>query len=202
MPDWIWIQTYTGRRFQLDNPRISDVAIEDIAHSLAMQCRFGGHTRRHYSVAQHCVLASQVVEPRFALDALLHDAAEAYTTDVPTPMKRAIGVAWSEREERIARCVTVAFGVRWPIPDAVHHADLTLLATEARDLLWGGPIGGWTNELPIALDDPISPWSADLAEHRFLERFHQLRGRHTAHSQPYRDLAGASAELSPRERGL
>ena len=84
-----WIQTFTGRAFYVLDPRPEDVDIEDIAHALSMQCRFAGHCREFYSVAQHSVTASWLVPPEDALWGLLHDAAEAYVVDLPRPIKRA-----------------------------------------------------------------------------------------------------------------
>lgn len=98
-----WLQTFSGLAFDLDPPNPDLVRPIDIAHGLAHQCRFAGHTSRFYSVAQHSVLVSQIVErairalpqhrltdeqkAEYALTALLHDAGEAYTCDVPNPVK-------------------------------------------------------------------------------------------------------------------
>lgn len=82
------ITTYTGKVFDYNNPTTSPVCLEDIAHALGMLCRFNGHIRRFYSVAQHSVLVSRLVEPRHTLQALFHDAAEAYVGDMVAPLKR------------------------------------------------------------------------------------------------------------------
>lgn len=87
------IQTYTGKLVDPFALRVSDVCIEDVAHALSNICRFNGHCRFHYSVAQHCVYAVrqaryETVDPHALLWVLLHDAAEAYMGDVPRPIKR------------------------------------------------------------------------------------------------------------------
>jgi hypothetical protein len=53
-----WIQTFSGRRFYPADPRPDDMDIGDVAHALSMVCRFNGHVRFHYSVAQHAVLSA------------------------------------------------------------------------------------------------------------------------------------------------
>lgn len=97
-----WIQTYTGRRFFPLEPNPADVDIRDIAHALALETRFGGHSRVFYSVAEHCVRVSHEVEPPHALWGLLHDAAEAYLADVPRPVK----ANWPEFERTEQRVLT------------------------------------------------------------------------------------------------
>jgi uncharacterized protein len=95
-----WIQTYTGKQFWPLSPLPEDIVIEDIAHALSMQCRFGGHVRTFYSVAQHSVHVSLLVEPQYALWGLLHDAAEAYLVDLPRPIKKfsEMGLLYQEIE--------------------------------------------------------------------------------------------------------
>ena len=72
--DTPYVSTFLGNRFYLTKPRIDDVAIEDIAHGLAYQCRFNGQTREFYSVAQHSLMVMWLVPPHLKLTALLHDA--------------------------------------------------------------------------------------------------------------------------------
>ncbi len=83
-----WITTFSGRRFDYINPDIYSIRISDIAHALSNECRYAGHCPQFYSVAQHSILTSMIVPPALALEALLHDAAEAYCKDIPSPLKR------------------------------------------------------------------------------------------------------------------
>jgi len=83
------IGLFSGGTFDILNPRAEDVRIEDIAHALSQQCRFTGHTKTFYSVAQHSVLASTLVAAPDELWALLHDASEAYMGDMNRPLKHA-----------------------------------------------------------------------------------------------------------------
>lgn len=76
-----------GRPFYPMNPRVEDIHIEDIAHSLAQINRFNGHANFPVSVAQHSLLVCDLVLSEFKLEALMHDAAEAYVGDIVTPMK-------------------------------------------------------------------------------------------------------------------
>src|SRR6185295_13075391 len=85
-----YITTFTGAHFDYSNP--GPFRIRDIAHSLSYTARFRGHTRFFYSVAQHSLMVSWMLEVRgqseyVQLCGLLHDAHEAYTGDVPTPLE-------------------------------------------------------------------------------------------------------------------
>ena len=128
-----WIQTYTGRCFWPLDPRPEDIFILDIAHSLSMQCRYNGHTKRFYSVAEHCVIISKLVPPEHALWGLLHDVAESYTSDIPRPLKRNLQ-AWAPMEEKIMNAVCLRFGLQlWEPPD-VTDKDIAI-CTDERDML-------------------------------------------------------------------
>ena len=166
------ITTFTGNAFWPLDPRPEDVDILDIAHSLSQQCRWGGHCDPFISVAEHCVRVSRLVPLRHALWGLLHDAAEAYLVDLPTPIKRVIPT-YSAAEEEVLMVIAASFGLALPIPQAVHHADGVLQATEHRDLM-NGPTAPWM-ERTQRLSDRIVPWTTHEAKQKFLDRFTELR---------------------------
>ncbi|EAB2796750.1 HD family hydrolase [Salmonella enterica subsp. houtenae] len=128
-----FIQTLSGKQFDYLSATIDDIDIEDIAVALSNICRFSGHLPEFYSVAQHSVLCSQLVSPEFAFEALMHDAAEAYCQDIPAPLK-ALLPDYREIEKRTDQLIRFKLGL--PLEDAsvVKYADLTMLATERRDL--------------------------------------------------------------------
>ena len=95
-----WIQTVSGKKFPLLTPDTEAIDIQDIAHALSMICRFNGHCISFYSVAEHSVHVSRLVAPNLALWGLLHDAAEAYLGDVPTPLKGHLG-GFRDREKTL-----------------------------------------------------------------------------------------------------
>ena len=142
-----WMQTYTGRQFWPMDPRLEDIHLDDIAHALALQCRFAGHSRTHYSVAQHSmhvyglVVRAGVTDPVVRLQALLHDAAEAYVVDMPTPIKRFMP-EYRDIEDRLLRVIWEKFGIFDPMHEVVKKADVTALITE-RDVLHRRPPASW-----------------------------------------------------------
>lgn len=145
-----WIQTYTGAQFVFAAPVPGAVSLEDIAHALAQTCRYGGHCYSFYSVAEHSVHVADRVEQRawslgltedkvyeLARAALLHDAAEAYIGDFPSPLKRYLGAPVRELEARIMAAVDARFGIaswarRHPL---IHAIDMEMLLAEAPQLL-------------------------------------------------------------------
>lgn len=169
-----WIQTYTGKMFWPVDPRTEEIFIEDIAHALSLLCRFGGHVRRFYSVAEHSVRVSQAVPDDCALWGLLHDATEAYLVDLPRPIKRhsSLGTEYLAIEGRLLEAVATRFGLVMPEPEYVHAADAVLLRTEQRDLM-GPQTKPWECQA-TPLPERIEPWSPRRAEQRFLNRFYEL----------------------------
>ena len=81
------VLTYTGRQYSFFDPKIEQIDILDIAHGLSLICRYGGQCARFLSVAEHSVLVSHLVSAPYALDGLMHDAAEAYCGDMILPLK-------------------------------------------------------------------------------------------------------------------
>lgn len=173
------ILTYTGRYVCMADPAEAVYDIRDIAHALSQICRFGGHTRNFYSVAQHSVLVSQLVPVEYRLQALLHDAAEAYYGDVTSPMKQ---LAWMGEyraaESGMLVALFAAFGVAPTVDStaAVKCADLQMLATERRDLM-APDNSPWSCLAGIApRPASISPLMPIPAEALFLKRFKELTG--------------------------
>ncbi|EHG7613701.1 5'-deoxynucleotidase [Citrobacter sedlakii] len=128
-----FIQTLSGKQFDYINSTIDDIDVEDIAGALSNICRFAGHLPEFYSVAQHSVLCSQIVSPEFAFEALMHDAAEAYCQDIPAPLK-ALLPDYRQIEKRTDQLIRLKFGLPLEGSSVVKYADLTMLATERRDL--------------------------------------------------------------------
>jgi uncharacterized protein len=163
-----WIQTYTGVQFWPLDPQPEEIRIEDIAHALSMQCRFGGHCRVFYSVAEHSVRVSRELPAHLKSWGLLHDAAEAYLVDLPRPLKRSceMGVLYSQIEDRLMAVICERFGLTPNPPIEIKRIDTVLLMTEKRDLMsWFWFMAEDTEE---PLTEPIDPWEAGEAESRFL----------------------------------
>lgn len=175
-----YFRTYTGVEFYPLDPRPEDVRIEDIAHSLSLQCRFGGHIVRHYSVAEHCWRGSfYFPEPKRALRFLMHDSPEAYCIDLPRPLKRGTGLfGWLYRriEKRIETAICLRFNIfNLGTPD-IKAIDNRMLTTEKRDLRIAA-VSNWETdaaEYP-PLDERIEPVSPAAAEYLFITRFHDLQ---------------------------
>jgi uncharacterized protein len=167
-----WIQTYTGVQFWPLDPRPEEVKIEDIAHSLALLCRFNGHCNRFYSVAEHSVHASRLLPPEYRLWGLLHDASEAYIADIPMPVKRNLP-EYKEIESNLMQVITIHFGLPWPMPSEVKHVDSMMLATEKVALMGKDP-APW-HQMPEPTDPQlIKGWMPDEAKKIFLEEFATL----------------------------
>lgn len=175
------IQLSSGAYIDLKDPSSEPVTIRVIAHALSHLCRYTGHTRRFYSVAEHCVRASYIGDPRYALDILMHDAAEAFLGDVATPLKRQLS-DYADLEHRFENIIAGKWGLRWlydqEFKAAVKHADLVMLATEKRDLLpvsdviWPvlAGIDPLLETLPLE-DEAGTPW---LWRDKFIERFVEI----------------------------
>ena len=176
-----YIQTVSGRRFNPLDPDPAEIDIEDIATALANLCRFGGHVRSFYSIAQHSCLAADVVEerePDAALWALLHDASEAYLGDMPHPLKHRseLGKVYGPVEDRLQAAICERFGLSTAPPPVVKQVDRALLATERRDVAsvaWHWPeLDGFE-----PLDLRIEPWLPGRARAELLERYARLSSR-------------------------
>lgn len=170
---------YSGKQLDPMDPRTCDIDIVDIAHALSQLCRFAGHTKHFYSVAQHSINLSFVVEPKHAPWALLHDAAEAYMGDLPRPVKVECP-HFVTMEERLLRCIARKFELPLQMPSAVKRMDTALMHKEASVLM---PHAPWMDPAQIKLVEMSNqlPWAltADYdmphrIESQFIERFREL----------------------------
>lgn len=173
----IWIWTFSGHIIQdLENPSVDDICIEDISHSLSRICRYNGHCRQFYSVAQHSVLTSRAIpnsSKPLKLWALLHDAAEAYLCDIPSPLKGYLSPKYDGLEKKYLRVICERFGLCGRMPQLIIRYDRILLMTERRDLVKEQSMK-WGYECLPLLPDKIIPWSIDSAESNFLLEFYRL----------------------------
>jgi uncharacterized protein len=177
-----FIETFTGTAFRPTHPDINDIWIEDIAHALSNQCRFSGHVRDFYSVAEHSLRVSWALEDwgedeDVQLWGLLHDASEAYLVDLPTPIKHSeLGLQYRTAEAALMRLICQRFLLAVAEPTAVRVADGVLLATEVRDLMPNRK-ENWSLLMLRPLEPRITPLPPKTAEALFLARFRELDGQ-------------------------
>ena len=175
------IDTASGVRLNLDDPRPEDIRIEDVAGGLSKVCRFGPQPLEYYSVAQHALLVQRLVveagHAELALVALHHDSHEAYLCDIPKPLKSKISAdtdVYDEACKALDRAIAEAFGFECREKGSreealIKHADIQALLIEAARLL---PNGGQALRRDLrlgdeeyrdlaALEDPLPPARAE-----------------------------------------
>lgn len=168
-----FMQTYTGRKYWPMSPRPHEVYIEDIAHSLGLQCRYAGHCIKFYSVAEHSVLIARHLAakhaPEVALAGLLHDAPEAYCVDIPRPLKPYL-TNYKDIEQKNWLAIAARFQLDRDLPDEVHDADNRIIADELVNLV---PMP-WHARYDNPLGVRLRYWSPEEAETEFLATFEAL----------------------------
>jgi hypothetical protein len=177
-----WMQIYpSGIQFWPLDPRPEEIDISDIAHASSNQCRYGGHCRDFYSVAEHAYWVSVYAPEEWALEALLHDSAEGYVVDVPRPIKRHLG-GYYEIERGIEIAIARRFQLQHPWPKEVMEIDNRILLDERDQLLKPSPAGigdGWPDHL-TPLGVKLACWEPHMARYMFVKRFGQLIARRNA----------------------
>lgn len=166
------IRLHGGAWLDLTTPESCDFTIDDIAHGLALQCRYAGQCRDFYSVAEHSLLVCEMVgeDP---LAALLHDAAEAFLGDVTRPLKQILP-DYRKVEARMQAAILERFGVATVPNPAIKRADLRVLAAEQKQVMPEGT-DEWADR------DGIEPAPVTVrflapfeAKRQFLARFESL----------------------------
>ena len=171
-----WMQTYSATRFWPLSPRADEIAIVDIAHALSLQCRYGGHCLRFYSVAEHSVLisrwlAEQGHDRATCLWGLLHDAGEAYVLDMIRPLKASMP-EFRLIEQRVMVAITTRFGLYPHQPEPVTEADNRILVDEKRQNM--APGLAWVTDALEPLGISLRFWSPETAQEEFIVQFRRL----------------------------
>jgi hypothetical protein len=156
------IRTQSGIYVDVFDPKPEMFVVEDIAHALSMQCRFSGHLRRFFSVAQHSVMVSFRVGDGKRLAALLHDASEAYLVDLPKPIKEELA-EYKVVEDRVMAALAEKFGFPYPLDPEIKDIDKLMLEWEWHQLMLGQP--------PTLAMSEINPWTPEKAKDVFLAMY-------------------------------
>ena len=175
----IYMLTHSGARFDLENPSPDQIFDEDIAIALSRQCRFNGHSRSFYSVAQHsCYVADELrrsgedADVQFA--GLMHDAAEAYVGDVIQPIKSMLS-GYADLERRVMGAIAEVYELPGDAETMakVKRADMRVLFAEKRDLMMSDR--PWPGEAEIGASTiRIVPHETpDMARAEFVRRLRE-----------------------------
>lgn len=170
-----WMQTASGRQFWPLDPRTEEIYIEDIAAALSKLCRYGGHCKRFYSVAEHCVLMAHAAPDELRLAALMHDASEAYLSDVIRPIKRHMpqfGIV----EIALERMIAIRFNLEWPLLAEVKRLDERIVHDEKAQIMLPSLAHDPCVEAVPALGVTIQFWTPEKAEFEFLAAFRRYGG--------------------------
>lgn len=169
-----WIMTYTGRHFHLLDPKPEEVSRLDIGQALSNICRFTGHTKFFYSVGTHSILCAEQARKdkmtaKIQLYCLLHDASEAYLTDVNRPLKSVLGSVYTDLEDSVMSAVWKHFNLPEPTDDewnTIKHYDNLMLAHEIGQLM----INADEFEIKPIYDGEMLPrFQNTYVKHRFIE---------------------------------
>lgn len=172
----------SGRVFDFTNP--GPITVEEAAASLSKLCRFTGHCREFYSVAQHSLLVSLLLPHHLALQGLLHDAVEAVLGDMSGPLKKVVP-GYKALEARTERVILAGFGLPEELHPLVKRADLIALKLEKEVLMYEEPgVGSWdciagldVGETERNLFDRVLMFSPQMAEATFVSVFYKLQAR-------------------------
>lgn len=169
-----FIETYTGRAFWPLKPTVDALSIIDIAHALSNQCRYSGHVKFFYSVAQHCCLLAEWLSDNggSALDCLqilMHDAPEAYLVDIPRPVKQFMPQyrVWDHAINHVVR-----EWMGWsdlPMLAIQDELDSRIIVDERAALMSNSGLDWGHTMKPVGVN--IAPWTPAEAEKTFLMQY-------------------------------
>jgi uncharacterized protein len=165
------ILTADGVYFNFEQPEAGAITINAIARGLSNICRFGGQCDPFYSVAEHSIWVSRIVPEQFALEGLLHDAAEAFLGDMVKPLKERLP-DYQAIEKAIEPRVFGVFGFA-SLPPEVKQADTVMLATEQRQVMKNHDEWKWTGKVE-PLDIKLECLPPADAYHAFMRRWEEL----------------------------
>jgi len=177
-----FVQTFSGKKFSLFHPDPESIDLHDIAHALSMQCRFNGHTKRFLSVAEHSWWVSHLVKPEYALTALMHDAGEAYISDIPKPFKLTLGYYIELIEQQVLDALGDKLGFDSTLSSEIKDADVEMLVYEREQalhpskLVWSPYIESFVPYLAKArgIEVELNFWTPEYAKNMFLARYAEL----------------------------
>ncbi|HLO39099.1 MAG TPA: hypothetical protein VK173_11425 [Lacibacter sp.] len=175
--------TGSGKLIDIANPSADQICIKDIAHALSNICRFGGHAKPFYSVAQHCCLVTAMLPTDAKKYGLMHDATEAYLGDVIKPLKIVLGASYSQIEDRFEAVIIDRFQIHTSgeIKQKTKDADIKMLRYEHEALIMGNPARLASLLFDFNLDVMGWAWSPADAEQLFLATFEKLFGPEMMH---------------------
>ena len=168
-----WIGTISGTRFDAWNIKPDDIKLIDIATGISNVCRFSGQVPWHYSVAQHSLLISRIVPEKYALEGLMHDAAEAYLGDVPKPIRTGLA-DYNALMKLVETAIASKFELVYPWPQEVEIADTRMFMTEC--VAFKRNTAGYGVDASPYANVVIAPSTQDEIKGAFIKRFVHLSG--------------------------
>lgn len=170
-----WMCTISGKKVYLDNPSEDDIILEDAVRALSRIPRFGGHTDKFFSVAQHSVLVASLCPTSCKREGLMHDLIEAYVGDVILPIKRMVP-GFKALEERFQNLIAKKFNLTYPYPAPVKEADIIAMQIEATNLM--PSVAHMYDRGYPTPDIPLVPYSSEDAYDVFMHVYYNLEPQH------------------------
>lgn len=181
-----WIMTVSGVHFYPLDPRPNEIKLTDIAHALANLCRYTGHTHQFYSVAEHSIRVAQALPPALQMVGLMHDASEAYLSDISRPMKPFIA-RYQDIEQKLMLAIGHKFGFVWPMPPDVKAIDDHIIADEGAALMPEPEF--WVMRYGPGLGREVDAQPPHVAKAAFLQAYRMVRARNDLRGISLQELA-------------